>query len=618
MKRKIAMFANTWVVDYTSSLLDSIQSTINEYDLEVHIFNTYDVTEKVDLIPKEHDILWLPDLEDYDSMLVIFNTVGQYPEVEKLVKQFAATGKPVLCIDQAYAGQPYMGVDNYRSFYSIVEHMITKHNCRILNYIGGPANHPENLLRLKAFKDCLAAHGITPDPERIVSGHFLTVDGKNAYNYWKVKELHLPDAVICASDNMALGYCITSEADGYHAPADYLISGFDNISEAQSFTPSITSVNRSWETLGRESILQLVKLMDGEAPQNYYPIESTLMCNESCGCVSTKDTSNTIRINYSSKKERESLGTWSRKALQLFCSSDDLSMFREGMIIAENQIGFPNLTLCLNHNDTSEADNGLPKSEFTTTDAYTDTLFTIAAEEAGYVSRKKLIPDKLKEDGANLFVFSPLHFGKHNFGYCVLPYAKNMLQYDKHRKFVDYICLSLECVSQRELLRETNHKLETLYLTDQLTGIYNRFGLTNIAPDYFRSQYGRVSIFYIDLDNLKTINDQHGHAMGDKSLIAMSQAIKEVFPRAALHIRMGGDEFLVVHKLLTEEAALQKEQQLQQYLTDYSTRENMPLTLTASIGHVLNDTADADLEILVREADSKMYAIKQAKKKVGK
>lgn len=607
MKRKIAMFSSTWFADYTSELIKGFQNRISNSDIELHIFNTYDATEKIDIIPKEQDILSLPCLDTYDGVLIAFNSVGDYPEVEKLAKQYAASGKPVLCIDQVFGGQPCIGVDNYHSFYQVIEHMITVHHCQTFNFLGGPENHPENRLRLQAFRDCLNAHGIPIENDRVLFFHFLHSDGQKAYDIWKSKGLHLPDAVICANDRMALGYCVSAENDGYTAPIDFRITGFDNLEEAQFYIPSITSVNRSWEKLGYESISRLLEMMDGAPIQDNYDIKGSLVTNESCGCYNPNSLSNTILLNYRNQRDRDALGIWTRKALQIFCNAESEDDIREGLEIADKRIGLPHLSLCLNYPLKSVTKESL-------LDGYADSFFTITARNTGTVTRTDLLPEELMNTGSRIFMFSPLHFGVHNFGYCVLPYVSNMLQYDKHRKFVDYLCLSMECTSQREMLKASNKQLENLYLLDQLTGLYNRFGYTDLAPAFFNKHCGKISIFYMDLDNLKQINDSHGHAMGDKSLCAIAEGIRTVFSEESLKIRMGGDEFLIIERLLTEREISLRKQSLIQFLSDYQYSENLPVCLSASIGHTQNEDPAANLEKLVRDADAKMYQIKQQKK----
>lgn len=154
-----------------------------------------------------------------------------------MISTYLQHNRKILSIDQQFMEQPSIGIDNYHMFYQIVEHMITVHGCRTLNYLGGPSLNEENQKRFAAFCDCLNQYQLPLDPRRILHMSFLNSDGEQAYQHWKQSGLHLPDAILCANDNMALGYCVAAQRDGYYAPQDFRVSGFDNSEESQIYSP---------------------------------------------------------------------------------------------------------------------------------------------------------------------------------------------------------------------------------------------------------------------------------------------------------------------------------------------------------------------------------------------
>ena len=78
---------------------------------------------------------------------------------------------------------------------------------------------------------------------------------------------------------------------------------------------------------------------------------------------------------------------------------------------------------------------------------------------------------------------------------------------------------------------------------------------------------------------------------------------------------MGGDEFLVMDGSRTEEEVLQKEKAICQYLEQYRINENIPMPLQASMGHICSAGSNESLEVLVKKADTRMYEIKEKRKK---
>ncbi len=91
--------------------------------------------------------------------------------------------------------------------------------------------------------------------------------------------------------------------------------------------------------------------------------------------------------------------------------------------------------------------------------------------------------------------------------------------------------------------------LESLSVTDPLTGLYNRRWLDErgerAAADARRDKR-RFSVLVIDVDRFKTFNDEHGHAVGDQVLILVADAIREGVRVGGHGVRLGGDEFCVL------------------------------------------------------------------------
>ncbi len=94
-----------------------------------------------------------------------------------------------------------------------------------------------------------------------------------------------------------------------------------------------------------------------------------------------------------------------------------------------------------------------------------------------------------------------------------------------------------------------NAQLEVLSVSDQLTGLYNRLRLDRVLRDeHARRELGatQMSVILLDLDNFKTVNDVHGHQVGDQVLVAVARLLKEGSRQADVVGRWGGEEFLVI------------------------------------------------------------------------
>ena len=106
----------------------------------------------------------------------------------------------------------------------------------------------------------------------------------------------------------------------------------------------------------------------------------------------------------------------------------------------------------------------------------------------------------------------------------------------------------------------------------------------------------------IDIDNFKLVNDLHGHAAGDRLLIALSEMIRAVLPERSLAARLGGDEFVILLNAASSEKVVALGSQLRDQFQQFA-REAMPTpqAVTLSIGANLFDQPPASLAALIEQ-----------------
>ena len=116
----------------------------------------------------------------------------------------------------------------------------------------------------------------------------------------------------------------------------------------------------------------------------------------------------------------------------------------------------------------------------------------------------------------------------------------------------------------------------------------------------------------IDIDNFKLVNDLHGHAAGDRLLIALSEMIRTVLPERSLAARLGGDEFVILLNGASSEKVVALGSQLRDQFQQFA-REAMPTpqAVTLSIGANLFDQPPASLAALIEQGDVALYQSKR-------
>jgi diguanylate cyclase (GGDEF)-like protein len=156
--------------------------------------------------------------------------------------------------------------------------------------------------------------------------------------------------------------------------------------------------------------------------------------------------------------------------------------------------------------------------------------------------------------------------------------------------------------------------------TDELTRISNRRGFLQLARyglDFCVRHQQPAALAFIDLDRFKPINDNFGHAEGDRALAAFAEVMGASFRRTDLFARLGGDEFVVLLTGATRNDALEVLEKFGVQLDAYNTQADRGYRLQFSCGVVEFDpAAPQSLEELLAAGDAHMYAIKAAKKEM--
>ncbi|MDQ8023737.1 MAG: PAS domain S-box protein [Moraxellaceae bacterium] len=170
----------------------------------------------------------------------------------------------------------------------------------------------------------------------------------------------------------------------------------------------------------------------------------------------------------------------------------------------------------------------------------------------------------------------------------------------------------LHDISER---KEAERKLAVQAITDTLTGLPNRRGFeAQLQAALARTRRRRqpMALLFLDIDRFKSINDTHGHGVGDAVLKEFANRLRGTLRETDIIARLAGDEFVVIIEGLTESGGTQAEQVAQKIIT--AINRDMPvdqlvLTVGTSIGFALCD-GKATPDELLHQADQALYAAK--------
>jgi diguanylate cyclase (GGDEF)-like protein len=172
---------------------------------------------------------------------------------------------------------------------------------------------------------------------------------------------------------------------------------------------------------------------------------------------------------------------------------------------------------------------------------------------------------------------------------------------------------SLRYAIERHRLQKT---LQTLTLIDDLTGLHNRRGFLALAGQHLRVilRKGAALMVYLDLDDLKAINDTFGHLEGNRVLVATANILRACFRQSDILARLGGDEFCVLMTDATQDSAQQVRKRVQERVDFINSLSTWQYKISLSIGIAeVPVVHQPSLEDLLKTADARMYEEKRNK-----
>ncbi|WP_437957941.1 substrate-binding domain-containing protein [Sorangium sp. So ce119] len=215
--------------------------------------------------------------EQVDGWIVIIEFEG--------LEELARAGIPLITLGArpAEIDCPAVLPDNHGGIRSAVRHLI-EHGHRRIAFVGNFAAYDVRERR-DAYEDTLAEAGIPADPELIIPCDNNMYSGGRAAAPALLAKLPACTAAVFGTDKNALGMMSAMKAAGVRIPEDFAIIGFDDVVEAQSADPPLTTVRQRFEMMGSAAGDLLASMIAGEAfPPEGVRTANLLVVRSSCGC----------------------------------------------------------------------------------------------------------------------------------------------------------------------------------------------------------------------------------------------------------------------------------------------------------------------------------------------
>ncbi len=480
--------------------------------------------------------------------------------------------------------------------------------------------------RYRAFCDAMTEAGLTVDKCLVYDGNYDVKSGRNAVCSFRVQRGSFPEAIICANDNMAIGVMDQLRLYQYRVPEDILVTGFDGDDMALYYKPPITTMDAGQYFCGHQAVEML---FDNDQARKR-SVETKMLLGRSCGCTTCAASSDAIQKTYTQAMQivHQSADNIRNMIIEFagLEQEDELIEALKKYVVSSDMESFY-LCRCKDESNYNLPDEDSDKQvdiKLVNTDYTKKMKISLAYEKGCFVmhediNRGDIVPLKARENGASkLFVVSPVFYQNYCYGYCVSVNSFFPLKSELFYSWVLNIGIGLENIRKWNLLNATVAKLNNMWMYDMLTHVYNRAGFYHFAekllPKLQREKREAVLLF-VDIDELKKVNDNMGHNVGDRYIKEIAECLKENLEEEQILMRYGGDEFVLFGGTKGEQSIAEQVTNVQNAIEERNRNKNYSFQLGASIGSTLYQAGDiSDLNDIIELADKRMYAEKRAKK----
>lgn len=605
---KICAFIGDMYRDYSSELILAIQKCAIERGHRVDVFGNCSVPSENPLHAEGlKKILSLPNYSDYDGIILCSDTLHHaglnYELLEKLTS--ATDLPPVVSVRAEESGFYAVIPDNRQIMYEISKYVIGKVGCDDIGFVTGRDDLRDSHERLAGFEDAMEEAGYKIRKDMVFHGNYWTNQGPETADFFIREDGTLPKAIICSNDYMAIALVDELLLRGFSVPRDTLITGVDNLDASSAHIPSITTSEIPETVLGRTAIEYLERINAGEDVDIYTTVPGKLIYRESTGDeMSARDIDemnrrlDAIQRNYYDK---------TRAFVLLSSDYEDVLSY----------------DVCVNYTLEQLHGYGLFSRILLCKYCENDRQMVGFCSD-GRISRTnvdfpscRLVPEEFDTDEPGLNIFLPVFYKSEVYGYIAFS-LKSDVKYILDEKMEFTMVLLGQTLNRLRLydkLFEVNN-IKDLYIRDALTGLLNRRGFEQGIANYFVDGHTKdcnIAVASIDMDGLKDINDNLGHAAGDEALKGIAHCLESSLKEGEIAARIGGDEFEAVLVLNSPARIGQFIRTFRNAIKKANTENRAEYTLSASIGTCEVSEWELLMECM-NKADKVMYIEKKTKK----
>lgn len=617
MKKKFAVLTSGWVVDYVTDCIQGMREACTAINADLYVFCCYKYLEPSGTPNTTGFAIFdLINFTDYNGIIIMPNLFNDDKIVEKIRKRIVESKVPAISLCQKLDGLHFLNTHNYQVFKELILHLIQHHKVSKFAFIGGPKENKGSITNFKAFKDALDESNIPVSEDDIYENPEWSYKTAYAQAEKIFSKQQIPQAIVCINDASAMAAISVSLKHGYRVPDDVKIIGCDDLDVSGKVIPSITSLNSNPKRLGERAISILFSKPAELIQEDIHGIP---IYRQSCGCqkIVTND-----QIQFS-QSYTTAIDTEQRFASQMrhlentfinFSTVESLSKNLQLYFQERHSFEGPDFAIMINKTGVDNLKNEqIIQKSLTPFDSQVQAIVSLKdgiAVHREQINTRDLIPSSLQSDESTLYFFLPIYNQTYVYGYYVSKNFINLIENKRAYNWIRNFGNILEKYRQTSIYRITSEKYKILSTQDALSGLYNREGLNRYGIKLFESNRRSrtdTTILFVDINDMKIINDRYGHLQGDLAIKTVAESISNCVPQSYVAIRYGGDEFVIIGEKNSSNYAMKIKKEIKAKVK----KMELPYDITVSIGSkTFSAYENITLENAIKTVDEIMYVEK--------
>lgn len=552
MRKKIGVIVSEVYNTINNEQLQGITKQAYALGYSVNIFSFTAENQYENYINGEKNLLNMINFDGLDGVIIIphsFATARYAMYIEEYV--YKKCRKPVVCLTADESKFDAMWIDDRREICEMTTHLIEEHGCKKLICLTGPYHYASSHSRANGFCDAVKKANLPLTEESVIEGDFWSDAAENLAAEIISGQREMPDAVVCASDVMAISLCNALNASGISVPKQIKITGYDNSLDSSIHSPQISTYNTRWSQLGIDAVCTLYKHITGKTTEPVRHEKGSVLCRESCSETAVFKREPFDYFEFQNLNGCYIDSSLSSRLLSVNSLAELIqSAYDSGYVYKKNWEPDDRYSICLCEDWDNTKYDGYTQSYRTT--GYSDTMMHMHyfGDYTAFPLSEMIPEEHYLSDEPCTTLITAIHFQDRCFGYELYTTRNGVSDYNTHYlRFTREINNALEMLCVQEQLKSLAYRNFISQIRDDLTGLYKSSAFFKHWPEISEKAklYGENAfVILVYINGLNHLRELHGNLDEEKMLSSFADILLSCCRNHEKCMRTVENQFIIV------------------------------------------------------------------------